>query len=153
MEIIITTDPEEIRVPDEVTALITRAIEKVGELYDVADAEVSVTLTDDEHIRSINRDYRGIDRPTDVISFALNESEEPEMVGGPEVNVLGDIIMSLERAAEQAGEYGHSYEREVAFLTVHSMLHLLGYDHIEAEERAEMEEEQRVVMDALGIPR
>ena len=114
---------------------------------------MSITLTDDEHIRSINRDYRGIDRPTDVISFALNESEEPEMIGGPEVNVLGDIIMSLERAAEQAQEYGHSYEREVAFLTVHSMLHLLGYDHIEAEERAEMEEEQRVVMEALGIPR
>jgi len=153
MEIIITTDPEELTVPPEVTALITRAVEKIGELYDVADAEVSITLTDDAHIRLINRDYRGIDRPTDVISFALNESEEPELVGGPEVNVLGDIIMYLERAAEQAGEYGHSYEREVAFLTVHSMLHLLGYDHIEAEEREEMEAEQRVVMEALGIPR
>ena len=126
MEIIITAEPEDLKVTDEVTALIKKAVEKVGELYDVMDAEVSVTLTDNAHIQVINREYRGIDRPTDVISFALNESEEPELVGGPEVNVLGDVIISLERAAEQAEEYGHSYEREVAFLTVHSMLHLLG---------------------------
>ena len=153
MEIIITAEPEDLKVTDEVTALIRKAVEKVGELYDVMDAEVSVTLTDNAHIQVINREYRGIDRPTDVISFALNESEEPELVGGPEVNVLGDVIISLERAAEQAEEYGHSYEREVAFLTVHSMLHLLGYDHMEADEAAVMEAKQKEYLDSIGISR
>ena len=94
-----------------------------------------------------------MDRPTDVLSFALNESEEPEMVDGPAVNVLGDLIISVERAEEQATDYGHSLRREVAFLTVHGMLHLLGYDHMEDEEREEMEAEQRFVMDKLGISR
>ena len=114
---------------------------------------VSVIFVNDEQIHQINRDYRNVDRPTDVISFAFNESEEPEVVGGSEVNMLGDLIISLERAEEQAADYGHSVRREVAFLTVHGMLHLLGYDHMEDEEREEMETEQRFVMDKLGISR
>ena len=75
------------------------------------------------------------------------------MVDGPAINVLGDLIISVERAEEQAADYGHSLRREVAFLTVHGMLHLLGYDHMEDEEREEMEAEQRFVMEKLGIPR
>ena len=125
----------------------------VGQLYGVENGEVSVTLTNNEYIHTLNKEYRGIDRPTDVLSFALNESEEPEMVDGPAVNVLGDLIISVERAEEQAADYGHSLRREVAFLTVHGMLHLLGYDHMEDEEREEMEAEQRFVMEKLGIPR
>lgn len=124
-----------------------------GKLYGVENGEVSVTLTDNAYIHTLNRQYRGIDRPTDVLSFALNESEEPEIDGGLDVNVLGDLIISVERAEEQAADYGHSVRREMAFLTVHGMLHLLGYDHMEDEERAEMEAEQRFVMDKLGIPR
>ena len=89
----------------------------------------------------------------DVLSFALTESDEPEVEGGPETEILGDLVLSVERVAAQAEEYGHSLRREAAFLTVHGMLHLLGYDHIEDEDREEMEREQRVVMDALGISR
>ena len=153
MEIIISNEPENLVVPQEYIDNIRTAIETVGQLYGVENSEVSVTLTDNEHIHVINREYRGVDRPTDVISFALNESEEPEVVGGSEVNMLGDLIISLERAEEQAADYGHSVRREVAFLTVHGMLHLLGYDHMEDEEREEMETEQRFVMDKLGISR
>ena len=116
-------------------------------------AEVSITLTDNAYIHELNRQYRNIDRPTDVLSFALNEGVEPEVKDGPEINVLGDIIISVERAEEQAADYGHSLRREMAFLTVHGMLHLLGYDHMEEAERAEMQREEKYVMEQLGIPR
>lgn len=153
MNVIMSNYPEELSFPEEIAATVEEAARKVGELYDLPDAEVSITLTNNEYIHTLNKEYRKIDRPTDVISFALDESEEPEVEGGPDVHVLGDIIISVERAKEQAAEYGHSLRREMAFLTVHGMLHLLGYDHMEEEERAEMENEQRVVMEALGIPR
>ena len=153
MEVIISNEPEELAFPAEIAATVRAAAEKVGELYGLADAELSVTLTDNAHIHAMNREYRHIDRPTDVLSFALNESEEPAVTGGPAVNVLGDIIISVERANEQAAEYGHSLRREVAFLTVHGMLHLLGYDHMEEADRLEMEKEQKYVMEQLGIPR
>ena len=153
MEIIISNFPEELSFPEEIEANVRAAAEMVGQLYGVENGEVSVTLTNNEYIHTLNKEYRGIDRPTDVLSFALNESEEPEMVDGPAVNVLGDLIISVERAEEQATDYGHSLRREVAFLTVHGMLHLLGYDHMEDEEREEMEAEQRFVMEKLGIPR
>ena len=153
MEIIISNFPEELTFPEEIEANVRAAAEMVGQLSGVENGEVSVTLTNNEYIHTLNKEYRGIDRPTDVLSFALNESEEPEMVDGPAVNVLGDLIISVERAEEQAADYGHSLRREVAFLTVHGMLHLLGYDHMEDEEREEMEAEQRFVMEKLRIPR
>lgn len=153
MEVIISNYPEELSFPQEIIDNVTKAAEMVGKLYGVENGEVSVTLTDNAYIHTLNCQYRGIDRPTDVLSFALNESEEPEIDGGLDVNVLGDLIISVERAEEQAADYGHSVRREMAFLTVHGMLHLLGYDHMEDEERAEMEAEQRFVMDKLGIPR
>lgn len=153
MKVIISSQPEEASFPEEIVNTVRAAAEKVGALYDVGEAEVSVTLTDNAHIHELNRTYRGIDRPTDVLSFALNESQEPEISGGPAVNVLGDLVISVERAREQATDYGHSVRREVAFLTVHGMLHLLGYDHMEESDREEMEAEQRYVMKELGIPR
>ncbi len=153
MEVIISNYPEELSFPQEIIDNVTKAAEMVGKLYGVENGEVSVTRTDNAYSHTLNRQYRGIDRPTDVLSFALNESEEPEIDGGLDVNVLGDLIISVERAEEQAADYGHSVRREMAFLTVHGMLHLLGYDHMEDEERAEMEAEQRFVMDKLGIPR
>ena len=153
MEITIGREPENLDVPQEDVDVVRRAVLTVGELYGVMDAEVSVTLTDDAHIHVLNRDYRGVDRPTDVLSFALTESEEPAIIDAPRGVVLGDLVISLERAATQAEEYGHSFLRELSFLTVHGMLHLLGYDHIEEEDRLEMEEEQRHVMDVLGIAR
>ncbi|WP_102493311.1 rRNA maturation RNase YbeY [Selenomonas felix] len=153
MEITIGREPENLDVPQEALDAVRRAVLTVGELYGVMDAEVSVTLTDDAHIHVLNRDYRSVDRPTDVLSFALTESEEPAILDAPYGVVLGDLVISLERVAAQAEEYGHSVLRELSFLTVHGMLHLLGYDHIEEEDRVEMEEEQRHVMDVLGIAR
>ena len=153
MNILLSHEVEDLPLDAVMEAEIRRAVEKVGEIYDVADAEVSITLTDDAHIHVLNREYRRVDRPTDVLSFALTESEEPAIIDAPCGVVLGDLVISLERAAAQAEEYGHSFLRELSFLTVHGMLHLLGYDHIEEEDRLEMEEEQRHVMDVLGIAR
>lgn len=118
-----------------------------------ADTEVSLTFTDDEGIRAINAQFRNIDKPTDVLSFPLTDYEGVDfpVADEPETS-LGDIVISLERAQEQAREFGHSFEREVAFLTVHSMLHLLGYDHVESEEDdAEMRRRQREILEAMGL--
>lgn len=153
MNVMISNYPEELEFPADIEKNVRAAAEKVGELYGVENGEVSVTLTNNEYIHTLNKQYRGIDRPTDVLSFALNESKEPDVEDGPDVNVLGDLVISVERAKEQAADYGHSVKREIAFLTVHGMLHLLGYDHMEEEDRIEMEAEQRFVMEKLGIPR
>ena len=153
MEAIIRIYPETLTVPPAYIDNVRAAAETTAKLYGVENGEVSVTLTDNDYIHQLNRQYRGIDRPTDVLSFALNESEEPEVTGGMDVNILGDLVISVERAEEQAEDYGHSVRREMAFLTVHGMLHLLGYDHMEEDERREMEAEQRFVMEKLGIPR
>ena len=155
MEITLKTDPETLTVDDEIGSEIMRAVEFIGENYDAADCEVSITLTDDEHIHELNREYRGIDRPTDVLSFAFNESDEPEIIYDDEdhIDALGDIIVSLDRARAQSIEYGHSFKREVIFLIVHGMLHLLGYDHMEESDRLEMEAEQKFIMSELSIAR
>ena len=116
-------------------------------------AEVSVTLTDNEGIHALNREFRGIDKPTDVLSFPLVEYEEDIAPSYDEDRaMLGDIVISLERAAEQAEEFGHSFEREVAFLTAHSMLHLLGYDHEKSEEDdIDMRRRQNEIMKTMGL--
>ena len=118
------------------------------------DVEVSVTFVDDEGIRELNKKFRNMDKPTDVLSFPLldyeGESEEPffdELCSN-----LGDIVISLERAMAQANEFGHSFEREVAFLTAHSMLHLLGYDHeLSEEDDTDMRARQNEIMERLGL--
>ena len=109
-------------------------------------AEVSVTFTDNEGIRAINREYRQIDQPTDVLSFPLFEEDAAG------TRLLGDIVLSLEKCRAQAEEFGHSFARECAFLTVHSTLHLLGYDHEtgEAEER-DMRERQTAIVEKMGL--
>ncbi len=118
------------------------------------DVEVGVTLTDNEHIQELNARFRGIDAPTDVLSFPLFDYEGE--TGEPPVdeieNMLGDIVLNLDRARVQAEEYGHSFEREAAFLTVHSMLHLLGYDHETDEaDEADMRDRQRAIMERMGL--
>ena len=116
------------------------------------DPLVSVTFTDNEGIREKNREFRGIDAPTDVLSFPMYDFRKGEKPGRGEICELGDIVLSLERAAEQAQDFGHSFEREVAFLTVHSVLHLLGYDHERSEEEElEMRQHQRAIMKRLGL--
>ena len=117
------------------------------------DAQVSVTFTDNEGIRVLNRDYRDIDRETDVLSFPLTDFEggEEPPIDAPEIS-LGDIVLSLEKTAAQAEEFGHGFEREAAFLTVHSMLHLLGYDHVNSEEEdVEMRRRQREILSDMGL--
>ena len=118
-----------------------------------ADTELSVTFTDNEGIRAINAQFREIDKPTDVLSFPLTDYGELDYPAANEpTSSLGDIVLSLERAKEQAEEFGHSFEREVAFLTVHSMLHLLGYDHVNSEEEdAEMRRRQREILEKMGL--
>ncbi len=118
------------------------------------DCEVSVTFTDNEGIHELNKKYRGVDKPTDVLSFPLFDydgvSEEPPV--DEILNNLGDIVISLEKAKEQAEEYGHSYKRETAFLCVHSMLHLLGYDHEKSEEEdRDMRARQTEIMRIMGL--
>lgn len=117
------------------------------------DCAVSVTFTDDEGIRELNRRFRQIDRATDVLSFPLFDFEGSEEPPAEEFeNMMGDIVLSLERAEAQAQEFGHSTRREVAFLCVHSMLHLLGYDHETSEEdELDMRRRQSDVMERMGL--
>lgn len=129
-------------------------LKKTAEVYEIEpNAEVSLVLADDEYIRNLNKQYRGKDCATDVLSFALNEGDEPDIVDGPAEVLLGDIVISLETATRQAAEFGHTLERELAFLTVHGMLHLLGYDHETPEEQQEMRAEEEHVLTLLGISR
>ena len=129
------------------------------------EAEVDLTLTTDEEIHKVNQEFRGIDRPTDVLSFPLLEYETPADFSrveedqadcfNPETGelMLGDIMISLDKVAEQAEKYGHSRLREYAFLIAHSMLHLMGYDHEDADMAKDMEQRQEAILDSLGIRR
>ena len=112
------------------------------------EAEVSVSVVDPDQIRELNRDFRNIDRVTDVLSFPIGDKN-------PETGeiVLGDIVLCAEKVISQAAEFGHTRKRELAFLTCHSMLHLLGYDHINEEERLEMEDLQRKILEKTGYTR
>lgn len=154
MQIEISNQQEKMTVTQAIEDRIIEVLEETARVHEVDDlAEVSLMFTDDETIHEMNREYRGIDRPTDVLSFALEEGEEEEIYGGPEENLLGDIIISVETAARQAEEYGHSVEREMAFLALHGMLHLLGYDHMEEEERQQMRAQEEAILASLGITR
>ncbi len=116
--------------------------------------EVSVSFVDEQEIHRLNLETRGVDRATDVLSFPMSEGEEFEINPENGAALLGDIVISLPRALAQAEEYGHSPEREVGFLTVHSVLHLLGYDHVDDEEGERyMRERQEHVLGALGLTR
>ena len=123
-------------------------------------SEMSITFMDNEGIQMINRDYRGKDAPTDVISFAIEEAgqnempiffDDEEMTDLP--NELGDIMISTQRAQEQAAEYGHSYEREVGFLALHGFLHINGYDHMTPEDEKKMFGLQKEILNAYGLKR
>ena len=141
--------------------VVDAALEYIGCPYE---AQVNLLLTTDEQIKEMNRDFRGIDRPTDVLSFPMVEYEIPgefdfledqEDCFDPESGelVLGDIVISKDKVMEQAKAYGHSAKREFAFLIAHSVLHLTGYDHIDEEERLVMEEKQRAILERLNILR
>ena len=144
-------------------SIIEQALDYLKCPYEV---QLNLTLTDNEGIHAINKEYRQIDRPTDVLSFPLVDYPEPNVFPDNLEEMaedyfdldtgelmLGDIIISVEKCKEQAKEYGHSELREYSFLIVHSMLHLFGYDHMEDDERLVMEEKQREILDKAGILR
>ena len=145
-----------IPVSRELRAIVKRCCSET--LYEggyKGDFEISVTFVDNAGIREINKTYREIDKETDVLSFPMTDEGE-DFTLDPETGcyMLGDIVISLEKALAQADEYGHSFKREVAFLTVHSMLHLLGYDHERSEEEErEMFGKQEIVLEAMGLTR
>ena len=142
--------------------VVKRVVDTENCPYEV---EVNVLLTNNEEIHEANKDFRNIDRPTDVLSFPMVDydfpadfslvNESPEGYLNPETDelLLGDIMVSVDKVYSQAEEYGHGIKREFAFLIAHSMLHLLGYDHIEDEERMVMEAKQEAILETLGITR
>ncbi|MBQ9763119.1 MAG: rRNA maturation RNase YbeY [Phascolarctobacterium sp.] len=125
----------------------------VAKLHDLDDmTEVDITIVDDEEIHQLNRDYRNVDRPTDVLSFALDEDDEdePELLEG-QLHLLGDIIISAETATRQAEEFGHGLEREIVYLAVHGLLHLLGYDHMVEEDKVIMRAKEEEALRAINL--
>ncbi len=114
--------------------------------HEEAEGEIGIELTNDAEIHVCNRDFRGVDRPTDVLSFPLSEGEQ--LIGVPDGH-LGDIMISVETAAVQANELGHSVEREIMFLAIHGTLHILGYDHMEPEDEEIMTKKQRDILKEL----
>lgn len=141
----------------EIKKLLRKAIKTALEYENFGrDAEVSLSFVTNDEIHELNRDYRGVDRPTDVLSFPMidGDADEGDIDIGADSVVLGDIIISAEKAVEQAAAYGHSVERELAFLAVHSTLHLLGYDHERSKkEEKDMFERQEKILTLAGIPR
>lgn len=133
----------------EVSELLTFAY---GHLEEEGDAEVSVSFVSNEEIQNINRDYRDKDSVTDVISFALEE-DNMNIIHAEAPRTLGDIVISTDRAKEQAEDYGHSYRRELLFLALHGFLHLLGYDHMESDDEAVMNGKQEEILNAFGVTR
>lgn len=116
----------------------------------INNAEFNVIVIDNERIHEMNREYRGVDRPTDVITFALEDHQDIEF---EDIRLLGDIYISIEKARSQAEEYGHSLKREISFLTIHGLLHLLGYDHMNDADEKEMFQLQNDILDSYGIKR
>ncbi len=155
LKVYFNNDQDTFAVDSGLRSLIRSAILETLKSEDfTADCEVSVTFTDNAGIQALNREYRGKDAPTDVLSFPMFDFGAEEIPKGEVLLPLGDIVLSLERAGEQATEYGHSFRREAAFLTVHSTLHLLGYDHeISPKADADMRTRQRTVLEKMQIGR
>ncbi len=160
-EILIENNQQEIVISDDIKNLIQKCADAVME-YEGCDfdAEVSITIVDEDEIKNLNREYRDKDSVTDVLSFPMLEFDDNgEMIYDEydfdgESIVLGDIIICAQRAKQQSEEYAHSYEREIAFLTVHSMLHLLGYDHEHSDDmEQEMFKKQKEILEKMGITR
>lgn len=155
IKVIISNKQKAVKIPTGVRMLVRRCCNAVllQENFD-GSAEISVSFVDNEEIHKLNKQFRNIDKETDVLSFPLGENGEYDINHDTGAKMLGDVVISLEKAVEQAEMYGHSLQREIAFLTVHSVLHLLGYDHegggIEA---VHMREKEESVLTQLGLKR
>lgn len=158
-----SNEQEKMSIPDDWIPMLEKLLQLAGKAEGLSEGEVALTFTDNEGIHALNRDYRGIDRPTDVLSFAMMDegTEELDIIfevesedeADPISGMLGDIVISVEKAKEQSEEYGHSLEREIGFLFVHGFLHLMGYDHEDAESEAVMTSKQEAVLQQAGLTR
>lgn len=147
MQILINNENELIKISDTMLGKIKNALVTGLELLGYSNNyEISISIVDENEIRELNNRYRGVDKKTDVLSFPLYERDEI-----PQSGMLGDIVISSNKVREQAKEFGHSEEREFIYLAIHSLLHLLGYDHIEEEDRIEMRSKEKAIMKKLGI--
>ena len=155
IKVIITNDQKAIKIPTGVRLLVRRCCNAVLTFENFQEpAEISVTFVDDERIHEINKAHRNIDNPTDVLSFPLGENGVYDKNLDTGACLLGDIVISVETAVRQADSYGHTLQREIGFLTVHSMLHLLGYDHEPGGlELVRMREKEEAVLTQLGLVR
>lgn len=154
VRVIITDGQKKVRIPTGLRMLVRRAcIAVLREEKFEGNAEVCVTFVDNEEIHRLNKEFREKDFATDVLSFPLGENGIYDVNPDTGAKQLGDVVISLERAEEQAAEFGHSLQREVCYLTVHSMLHLLGYDHMEPDEKAVMRKKEESVMSLIGLTR
>lgn len=140
---------------DSYKEIIKKVLKKCFEIEKLENKNlyVNVVLTNAKNIKSINKEHRGIDRETDVLSFPMFEKDEIANLDNTNEDILGDMVISIERVEEQAKEYGHSFERELAYMVVHSFYHLLGYDHMTEEDKKEMREKEEKVLGILGIRR
>ncbi len=139
---------EDIEITDEIKELIKKSVKAVLKIENLEEnVEVSVSFVGDDEIKGLNRDFRGVDKVTDVLSFPIDDKFMIEN------KILGDVIINTKRVMEQASELGHTNERELSYLTVHSILHLLGYDHMDEIEKREMREREKLAMKELSIYR
>lgn len=155
IKVVITNDQKDVKIPTGMRLLVRRCCHAVlvHEKFE-GSAEVDVTFVNDESIRILNSQHRKIDMPTDVLSFPLGENGQYDINPATGAKLLGDIVISMQRAVDQADRFCHSLEREVGFLTVHSMLHLLGYDHVAGGlEAVHMREKEEAVLTQLGLKR
>lgn len=150
MNILIDDRQNKVEIDEAIVESMEKAIVEVLEYEkEPLDFEVSLSFVTNEEIHELNKEYRNVDSETDVLSFPVDQDFLFE--GGP--NLLGDVIISIEKAVEQAREYGHSFEREMVYLTVHSIFHLLGYDHMDEDEKQIMREKEEDIMTILDINR
>ena len=153
IRVVITNKQKKVKIPTGMRMLIRRCCNAVLKLEQFeGSAEISVTFVDNEEIRKLNLQYREKDAPTDVLSFPLGENGVYDIDPTTGAKMLGDVVISMEKAVDQAALYGHSLQREVGYLTAHSVLHLLGYDHQTGLEKVHMREKEELVMDQLGLP-
>ena len=155
IKVVISDDQTDVRIPSGIRMLVRRCCTAVLVLEKFpSNAEISVRFVDEEEIRRLNLQYRGIDSATDVLSFPLGQNGSYDSNPDDNTLMLGDIVISIPRAVEQAKRYEHSLQREIGFLTVHSMLHLLGYDHVnEGLEQVRMREKEEAALTRLGLKR
>lgn len=153
IRVIISNSQKEVKIPTGLRMLVRRCCNAVLRMENFQGAaEVSVTFANNEQIHELNKMHRNVDAPTDVLSFPMGEDGKYDIDPATNAKILGDIVISMEKAVEQAERFGHTLQREVGYLTAHSMLHLLGYDHEEPLEKVHMKEKEELVMTQLGLP-